>query len=198
MPPEYQSKDYWHARFGHETSFEWLVPSADFLQILDPFLARLPTTAKILQLGCGTSDIHCRLRQRGYQHITNMDYEPLAIGRSRDIENRVFGDSVMSYVVADATDFDLGETKFDLVIDKSTADAVACTGSPPVISMSKAVKRCLAEDGIWLSLSFSAYRYDHDGMPFSVQVINKIPTPKMKETDPDIFHYCYLLRPITV
>ncbi|KAM7211983.1 hypothetical protein V8F06_012653 [Rhypophila decipiens] len=185
MPPEYQSKDYWHARFGHETSFEWLVPSADFLQILDPFLAQLPTTARILQLGCGTSDIHCLLRQRGYQHITNMDYEPLAIGRSRDIERKMFGDSVMSYV-----------TRFDLVIDKYTADAVACTGSAPVISMTKAVKRCLAEDGMWFSLSFSAYRYDHGGMPFSVQVINKIQTPKVKETDPDIFHYCYLLRPM--
>lgn len=205
MPPEYDSKEYWHARFGKETAFEWLVPSAEFVKVLEPLLPDPQTAAppKILHVGCGTSDLHTLLRQRGYRDITNMDYEPLAIQRSREIEERIFGDVEMNYVVADATDFDLGDdVKFDLVIDKSTTDAIACNGSSPVISMTNAIRRCLRDDGMWISLSFSAYRYDCEGavseIPFSIELVSKIPTPKTKPHDPDIFYYCYLLRPLNV
>lgn len=194
MPPEYESKEYWHARFERETSFEWLVPSTEFIKFIEPFLSRLPPTANILHLGCGTSDVHSILRQRGYRNITNMDYEPLAIQRSRQIEKRAHGDVVMSYVVADATDFDLGDAKFDLVIDKSTTDAIAC-GSSPVVSVTKAVRHCLKDDGMWISLSFSSYRYELEGIPFAVQLISKVPVPKAKPYDPDMFYYLYLLRP---
>ncbi|KAM7186607.1 methyltransferase-like protein 13 [Naviculisporaceae sp. PSN 640] len=196
MPPEYESKDYWHARFQHETAFEWLVPSAEFVKFLEPLLSNLPPAANILHLGCGTSDLHTILRQRGYRNISNMDYEPLAIQRSREIEKRVFGDVLMNYVVADATNFELKDIKFDLVIDKSTTDAIAC-GSSSVLSVTKAVRRCLTDNGMWISLSFSPYRYDLEGIPFAVRLISEVPVPKAKPYDPDLFYYCYLLQPLS-
>lgn len=194
MPPDFESKEYWHDRFLHETSFEWLIQSRQFISILEPFLARLPSDAKILHLGCGTSDLHNFLRQRGFTSVINLDYEPLAIERSRQKERDLFGDVRMSYVVADATELDPNEMRSALVIDKGTADAIACSGDEAVISLVKAVQNCLKEDGMWISLSYSSLRYDLEQIPLGVEVISKVLTPKRKETDPDIFYYCYLLQ----
>jgi len=127
--------------------------------------------------------------------VINLDYEPLAIERSRQKEKDLFGDVRMSYVVADATELHPNDMESALVIDKGTADAIACSGGEAVISLAKAVQSCLTEGGRWISLSFSSLRYDLEYMPLEVEVISKIPTPKRKETDPDIYHYCYLLQP---
>ena len=84
--------------------------------------------------------------------------------------------------------------KAALVIDKGTADAIACSGGEAVISLAKAVQRCLDRDGVWISLSFSALRYELEGLPLEVEVISKILTPKRLQFDPDIYHYCYSLK----
>ena len=33
-------------------------------------------------------------------------------------------------------------------------------------------------------------------MPFEGAVIRKIPTPKARASDPDVYYWCYLLRPV--
>lgn len=107
----------------------------------------------------------------------------------------------MKYAVADATQLHLsndsgGECcKFDLVVDKSTVDAISCGGEDQVLQMASCVKEHLAPGAVWISLSYSASRFDIERLPFDVQVLAKVPTPKSKATDPDIFHWCYLLRP---
>ncbi|KAF8213803.1 S-adenosyl-L-methionine-dependent methyltransferase [Mycena galopus ATCC 62051] len=202
MPTDFAKQSYWHSRFTCETHFEWLVPSEALVQILAPHLARLEAekpAPKILHLGSGTSVLQNHLRTRGFQHVTNVDYEPLAVERGRELEEKQFGDVRMWWVVADVTKLEeaFPEEKFDLVVDKSTADAVSCGGDEALVSMAREVRRVLSQGGMWLSVSYSATRFalDERTIPFEVEVVARIPTPKVKETDPDVFHWCYLLRP---
>lgn len=189
MPPSYDSPLYWRTRFQTETSFEWLIPSSTFLSILRPHIPS-PNTP-IFHLGSGTSDLHIHLYEAGCTSITNLDYEPLALERGKALEQAAFGEIRMSYVEGDVTDMNLGR-KFGVVIDKSTADAVAC-GDEGVRKMAACVRRHLEEGGVWVSVSFSEWRFDRvEG--FEVEVIEKVPTKKERETDPDIYMYCFLLR----
>lgn len=229
MPTDFDKQSYWDDRFTTETSFEWLIPSPLFVSILEPLLPGLdlhPGTStkariKILHIGFGTSDLQTHLRARGFTEVVNIDFSPLAIEHGRALEKRVFGDVVMRYAVMDATR--LGESseallednndeedeeevgKFDLVVDKSTVDAVSCGGEEELVKMAKGVKRVLKrrrrgggrEGGVWISLSYSERRFEVDRVRglFDVEVLERIPTVKRRETDPDVFYWCYLLRP---
>lgn len=195
MPADFDKQQYWHDRFATETSFEWLTPSATFVSILEPQLSGLDkVSAQILHLGSGTSDLQTRLRLQGFLNVTNVDYEPLAIARGRQAEQAAFGDVAMAYVVADVTQLALPR-EYDLVVDKSTADAVSCAGEEALLRMARGVRRCLAGGGVWVSLSYSASRFAVEGLPFDVEIVEKIPTPKIRPGDPDVFHWCFLLRP---
>ncbi|KAH7032641.1 S-adenosyl-L-methionine-dependent methyltransferase [Microdochium trichocladiopsis] len=200
MPSDFEKQSYWHERFVSEQAFEWLVPSERFVQELEPRLARLEKSARVLHLGCGTSDVHNHLRRRGFTNVTNVDYEPLAIERSRALEQAAFGDTAMEYVVADATQLCSGDAawagQFDLVLDKSTADAISCGGEEAVRKMAAGVKASLATDGAWISMSYSATRFAFlDGLLFKVDVLARVPTAKARSNDPDVHHYCYVLEP---
>ncbi|KAK1245346.1 hypothetical protein MKX08_004975 [Trichoderma sp. CBMAI-0020] len=199
MPVDFDKQAYWHDRFSTETSFEWLLGSAEFISIIKPILTNFePSAARILHIGPGTSDLQNYLRHLGFLDVTNVDYEPLAAERGRELEKQAFGDVKMKYAVADATQLQLSadeECKFDLVVDKSTVDAISCGGEDQVRRMASCVRGHLAPGAVWVSMSYSASRFDIDGLPFNVEVLAKVPTSKMKATDPDIFHWCYLLRP---
>lgn len=215
MATDYEKQSYWHDRFASETSFEWLVTSKQFISVIEPQLARLPLSSHILHLGSGTSDLHNHFRSRGLLNVTNLDFEPLAAERGRDLEQNAFGDVRMNYVVADATrlvdepimigshggaagkeEQIVTPAKFDLVVDKSTADAVACGGDSAILKLAKGIKECLSKDGVWISLSFSSDRFEVLELPFHVEVMAKVPTRKVKPTDPDIYHWCFILRPM--
>ncbi|KAI1642883.1 S-adenosyl-L-methionine-dependent methyltransferase [Daldinia loculata] len=202
MPPDFEKQSYWHERFSSETSFEWLASSESFMSIIEPYLSTPSHTyenaPRILHLGSGTSDLQNCFRSRGYLDVTNVDYEPLAIERGRQLEQVAFGDVRMKYIVADATQlacYFSRDQKFDIVVDKGTADAVSCGGNTALSRMASGVRKYLADNGIWISLSYSSARFHIEQLPFGVEVITKIPLPKLKENDPEIYHHCYLLRP---
>ncbi|KAI0119001.1 hypothetical protein F4814DRAFT_223223 [Daldinia grandis] len=203
MTADFEKQSYWHERFSSETSFEWLTSSESFMSIIEPYLSTPSHTyehaPRILHLGSGTSDLHNCFRSRGYLNVTNVDYEPLAIERGRQLEQVAFGDVRTKYIVADVTqlacDFS-HDQRFDIVVDKSTVDAVSCGGNTALLRMASGLRKYLAADnGIWISLSYSSVRFDIEQLPFGAEVIAKIPTPKLKESDPAIYYYCYLLRP---
>lgn len=199
MPTDFDKQFYWHVRFTTETSFEWLVPSEVFMSILEPHLATLSLSSKILHIGFGTSDLQTHLRARGFTNILNIDFEPLAITHGRNLEKQRFGDVVMRYEVADATQLGQLEEQreeFDLVVDKSTVDAVSCGGEEGLRSMVEGIKGVLKPGrGVWVSLSYSGSRFVLEELGMDVEVVTRIPTVKRKDTDPDIYYWCYLLKP---
>lgn len=85
--------------------------------------------------------------------------------------------------------------QFDVVVDKSTVDAISCGGEEAFLRMVAGIHKVLAPGGVWISLSYSATRFEVEGLPFEVHMLAKIPTAKARETDPDIYHWCYLLKP---
>ncbi|KAK4234043.1 S-adenosyl-L-methionine-dependent methyltransferase [Achaetomium macrosporum] len=196
MPADYEKQSYWHDRFASETAFEWYTSSAAFLNALGPLLDKFPRDAGILHLGSGTSDLHNHLRERGFVNVTNIDYEPLALQRGQQLERNRFGDVRTRYLVADATQLDPKDT-YQIAIDKGMADAIACGGTEAVVATAESIRRCLDPDGVWVCLSYSASRFGLKAVQslFDVQVLSRVPTPKSKPTNPDIFHFCYLLRP---
>ncbi|KAK3186540.1 hypothetical protein K4F52_004580 [Lecanicillium sp. MT-2017a] len=198
MPADYDQRSYWHGRFASEKAFEWLLTSEEFMSIITPYLDEYGPSAEILNIGSGTSDLQNHLRVRGFEKVTNVDYEPLATTRGRELEEQAFGDVRMRYAVADATRLpeDLPDSNYDLVIDKSTVDAVSCGGEDKLVSMIHSVRECLAENAAWISLSYSSERFELEDLPFHVDVLAKVPTPKNRETDPDVFFWCYRMTPI--
>ncbi|KAI0159876.1 S-adenosyl-L-methionine-dependent methyltransferase [Hypoxylon sp. FL1284] len=202
MPTDFEKQSYWRERFASEESFEWLASSESFMSIMEPYLSavcRERRPPRILHLGSGTSDLHNHLRRKGCPDVTNVDYEPLALERGRRLEKGAFGDVQTKYVVADATQLGGGDlprnAAFDVVVDKSTVDAVSCGGATALLRMAAGVRSRLADGGLWISLSYSATRFAAPELPFDVEVIAEIPTPKFRETDPDVYFWCYLLRP---
>jgi EEF1A lysine methyltransferase 4 len=193
-PLDFDSKEYWHNRFTTETSNDWLVPPSVLLPILAPYLSTLPSkSSPILHLGSGTSSLANELREKGFENVLNVDYEPLAVERGRAIERDRFGDVRMRYLERDATRFETRE-KFALVVDKSTADAVSCGGEEALLRMARCVERCLGEGGVWISVSYSGSRFELEGLGLDCEVVGRFLTPRERETDPDIYHYCYKLK----
>ncbi|KAF4125389.1 Methyltransferase domain [Geosmithia morbida] len=196
---DYDQQSYWRRRFETETSFEWLMPSDGFMNLMQPHISHLDASSRILHLGFGTSDLQNHFRARGLVDVTNVDYEPLAVERGRDLERQRFGDVRMRYAVGDVTQLGAGNPgeygSYDLVVDKSTSDAVACAGEIPLRRMADAIRGRLAPGGIWIALSFSQDRFTIPNLPFHVDIIARVPTPKRLPNDPDIYHWCYLLRP---
>ena len=54
---DYKKPEYWNARFEKEDYYEWLVDYKTFRKQLLVRLQNIDKRAKILQLGCGNSDL---------------------------------------------------------------------------------------------------------------------------------------------
>lgn len=73
---QYLSADYWNARFGRESSHEWLRSYQDFRQLLR---VHLKASDRILIVGNGTSALPLDLAADGFVHVTATDLSPAAI-----------------------------------------------------------------------------------------------------------------------
>ncbi|KAL6891624.1 hypothetical protein HDV57DRAFT_513990 [Trichoderma longibrachiatum] len=94
MPADFDQQAYWHNRFSTGSSFEWLLDSNGFIAIIKPLLSNLDrTSTRILNIGCGTSELHNHFRRLGFLNVTNVGYEPLALERGQQLERQAFGDT---------------------------------------------------------------------------------------------------------
>ncbi|KAK6355684.1 hypothetical protein TWF718_000077 [Orbilia javanica] len=133
--PSFGEKSYWDTRFTKNPSpFDWLLPAAaaPFLSSIQSSISTAPSP-RILHIGCGTSSLSSNLKQfvTDSKNIYNVDFSSVAIeaGQSKDGSmnwrtlDLLSAEQVLElgkYVKLE------GREKFGLVIDKSTADAIAC------------------------------------------------------------------------
>ncbi|ORZ28103.1 hypothetical protein BCR41DRAFT_298705, partial [Lobosporangium transversale] len=80
----FDKQEYWAQRFDQEPSFEWLMS----WDALEPYMQRLDLlpkdhSVKILNLGCGNSDLPLDLYRLGYHHVTSIDYVRSVVDRMR-------------------------------------------------------------------------------------------------------------------
>jgi hypothetical protein len=186
MPPvDYSSQTYWESRLDkeRESGFEWLVPSAAILPLISSSAQALQThivqPLKVLHFGCGSSSLGTDIQ--GHlgtdAQVYDADYATSSIN---DRTSPLLGTrtvpllqidvlSPQSVVAASPTN------GWDLLVDKSTADAISC-GAPHDVhvgdsSNSATCKREALEvlcdnlakvtrkGGRWISVSYSSSRF---------------------------------------
>jgi 2-polyprenyl-3-methyl-5-hydroxy-6-metoxy-1,4-benzoquinol methylase len=120
---EFTSKEYWNSFFSelHEKPFEWYGKTEDVYPFLSRFLQK---DSSILIIGCGNSNLSVDLYNKGYQHITNIDYSEVVIEEMK----RKYSSScsLMKWLLGDVTNLidACQDEQFDIVVDKGTLDAI--------------------------------------------------------------------------
>lgn len=153
--PNYGEIKYWNKRYLKQSNmtFDWL---EDF-NSLRPLLTKyISTEDRILMLGCGNSKLSEDMYDQGYKNIVNIDISGVVIDfmKKRTKETR----PLMIWKEMDALDLQFLEDSFDVVLDKSTLDAILCGEMSFINSaiMLKEVQRVLKIDGLYLAISYGA------------------------------------------
>lgn len=198
--PSFGDLEYWNTRFIKEDTFEWL---ADFT-VLEPWLKqaiaeRTGSKGKpqVLHVGCGSSALSLQLRDLvdSPQQIHNVDYSDVVIERNRQREYEMLRSSKAERescrwstldLLSVSQVLDFGGPEYDVIIDKSTSDAISCAADVAVklpyrIKTTGPGQSChsseatvypldilaihlayLARPGCsWIVLSYSASRFSH-------------------------------------
>ena len=113
--------------------------------------------------------------------------------RNKDIRPR------MKFEVMDCTDLKYQNEQFDLIIDKSTIDALVCGdfASMNVAKMMKECQRTLKTGGTYVAISYGSpenrvFYYLKAHLKFSMQTFTIY--KKHKETGHPCQHYIYMLK----
>uniref|UniRef100_A0A0D9WG56 Methyltransferase type 11 domain-containing protein n=1 Tax=Leersia perrieri TaxID=77586 RepID=A0A0D9WG56_9ORYZ len=125
---DYGAATYWDARYSSPSStggsgggrggefFDWY----QTYPALRPLLrARLPTSSRMLMLGCGNSLLSEDMVKDGYEEVVNIDISSVVIEQMREKHMDVRD---MSF---------FGDETFDCVLDKGTLDAMMITYGAP-------------------------------------------------------------------
>ncbi|KEQ69652.1 hypothetical protein M436DRAFT_15308, partial [Aureobasidium namibiae CBS 147.97] len=144
--PSFGDLEYWNTRFTKEDTFEWL---ADFA-VLEPWLKQAiaersgcKSRPQVLHIGCGSSALSLQVRDLvdSPTQIHNVDYSDVVIERNRQRENEMLRSlGVQSEpcrwsnldLLSVSQILDFGGPEYDVIIDKSTSDAISCAADVSV------------------------------------------------------------------
>ena len=197
-PPDFSSQSYWSTRFKSETSFEWLVQSNEIIPLI---LDALPGPSdgdkrvNVLHIGCGTSSLGAELNRALKEHlalrdgidapevkVVDTDYVvPLQYASPSEGQGVEFRQCDILDVESLGA---ISPEGWDLVVDKSTADAISCgpslpidgpgqegdgstTGTQgrmarePIEVMCENLGRVTQRGSRWVCVSYSETRFDH-------------------------------------
>lgn len=133
----------------------------------------------------------------GYHNIYNMDISTVVI---EQMEKRYADKEKMVWEVMDARDMSYADETFDIVIDKSTIDALLCGENAflNVAKMTKEVQRVLKKGGCYFVISYGRpearlVHFDRDHLDFSVKQYVLYPTDcKTPQQKLEKSHFIYL------
>ncbi|XP_076887920.1 uncharacterized protein LOC143538198 [Bidens hawaiensis] len=150
----YGDSVYWDARYIQEASagsFDWY----QRYNALRPFVRKyIPTSSRILMVGCGNAVMSEDMIKDGYGDIMNVDISCVAIEMMRRKYEHV---PQLKYLQMDVRDmgFFLDDT-FDSVIDKGTLDSLMCGTDIPISAsqMLGEVSRVLKPGGVYMLITY--------------------------------------------
>lgn len=145
---------YWDARYIQEAncgSFDWY----QRYSALRPFVRKyIPTSARVLMVGCGNALMSEDMVNDGYEDIMNIDISSVAIDMMRRKYEQV---PQMKYMQMDVRDMSFfPDDSFHSVIDKGTLDSLMCGNNAPISAaqMLGEVSRLLKPGGVYLLITY--------------------------------------------
>ncbi|GAB2300098.1 hypothetical protein Dimus_034138 [Dionaea muscipula] len=143
---------YWDSRYVQEAgSFDWY----QRYSALRPFLRNyIPTSSRILMVGCGNAVMSEDMVNDGYEEIMNIDISLVVIDMMRKKHEHMHQ---LKYLQMDARDMSFfPDDSFDGVIDKGTLDSLLCGADAPISAarMLAEVCRLLKPGGIYMLITY--------------------------------------------
>nr|XP_016513608.1 PREDICTED: methyltransferase-like protein 13 isoform X1 [Nicotiana tabacum] len=145
---------YWDARYLQEAgcgSFDWY----QRYSALRPFVRNyVPTSSRILMVGCGNAVMSEDMVKDGYEEIVNVDISTVAIDMMRRKYEHV---PQLKYMQMDVRDMSVfPDESFDAVIDKGTLDSLMCGTNAPICAaqMLGEVSRLLKHGGVYMLITY--------------------------------------------
>ena len=150
----YGDKKYWESRYLSQkgTTFDWFQDYDSIKPLLEKF--SINKDARILNIGCGNSELGEKMFEDNYKHIYNIDICENVIEYMKERSKNKNG---LYYNVMDVRNMPYKNEIFDLVIDKGTMDTILC-GENNFLNIAKTTKeisRVLKTGGIYLILSYA-------------------------------------------
>ena len=196
--PNYGDKRYWEERYDEQsgTTFDWLEDYESIKPIIDNLGVK--KESRILNVGCGNSEFSEKMFDEGYNHNYNIDICQNVIDfmKSRNKDRKG-----LHFDVMDVCDMAYKDETFDLVIDKSTIDALLCGDHSFMIvaKMLKEISRVLKTGGYYIIISYGKpenrmIHLERDHLAFEVQIYT---IKRAEEDEQEKIHYVYICKKLT-
>lgn len=167
--------------------FEWYYP---FQQFADMLNERVAKSARIMDAGCGNSELIQNLVDDGFEEVVGVDFSRVAIDQ---LKKRCEDYPEIELMCLNMQDTNLPENSFDCIIDKGLLDSLVCNvqSVTAVANYMAEVERILVEDGIFICISMGApderlkfiEHYDIDMPNFTPWYTDVVAMEKPREFD---------------
>lgn len=193
--PLYGSSKYWEAHYqdDDDETYDWLLPFSALRSVLVEYggcqSLGLRSRLATLIVGCGKSELCEQMYDAGWKTMTAVDISGTVI---RHMEQRKYdrrGKPIrrgLTFEVRDACNLPSPQydEQFDLVIDKSTLDAMLCSRGESILIVDKylrSIYRTLKFGGTYIAVSLGPpkrrlSKLKREGLKWHIQVI-EIPKP---------------------
>ena len=172
--PNYGDPNYWINRYEEQkgTTFDWL----EDYDTIKPIIQELgiKKDGKVLNIGCGNSEFSEKMWEEGYINNYNIDICQNVIDFMKERNKNKKG---LIFEVMDVKEMKYEDETFDLIIDKSTIDALLCGDHSfmNVATMTKEVSRVLKTGGIYFVISYGQpenrmIHLERDHLAFDIQI----------------------------
>ena len=171
--------------------------TVEFEQASEEICKTIKDGLKSLNLGCGNSIMCEDMYDDGYKEIYNMDISQICIEQmiSRNEKRR----PEMKWETMDCRDLHYSDEFFDMVIDKSTIDALLC-GNYAYLNVAIMLKECqrvLKTGGYYVAISYGVpqnrefhFHRAHLGFSLKTYQLKK----QHKDTGHMSMHYIYVCK----
>ena len=194
--PNYGDPSYWDDRYAKssDSMFDWLESYDQLKGLLEKFCKK---TDRFLILGCGNANFSEDFYDAGYKNQVNIDISSVVI---EQMSKRNRSRKKMVYEVMDVLDLKYPDNSFDVIIDKSTIDAILCGDNAFLNTaiMLKEAQRVLKVDGAYIAISYGkpesrAFHFTRSFLSWEMKQFNLFPVEYEDEKDKEErSHYIYV------
>lgn len=157
--PTYGEKTYWDSRYdGSEEHYDWYLNYAKLKDTLSKYMHRNEDSKddrsqlKILNVGCGNSDLSENMFDDGYTGIHSIDYSDVVIQKMKEDTRK----KNIHFETMDVRKLTFPDGFFDVIIDKGTLDAILC-GKDSAVNAGEMLRQCrrvLKPGGVMLEITY--------------------------------------------